>query len=86
MKSVEQNYPNPFNPTTVIQFSIPHRSFVTLKVYDLSAKKIGTLVSQELHAETFITLWDATGLPSGIYFCQFQAGELVETKKLLLLR
>jgi hypothetical protein len=81
-----QNFPNPFNPSTEIQFSLPHRNFVTLKIFDLLGREVATLVSEELSAGNYSTRWDAAGMPSGVYFYRLQAGEFVETKKLLLLR
>ena len=83
---IEQNYPNPFNPTTTIQFSIPYRSFVTLKIFDVLGQEVGTLVSQELGAGTFKTQWDATGFPSGVYFYRLQAGPFAETKRVMFLK
>ncbi len=83
---LEQNYPNPFNPTTTISFSIPTKSFVTLKVYDALGKEVAVLVSGELLAGTYSRQWNASGLPSGVYFYTLQAGSLSETKKLILLR
>ncbi len=81
-----QNYPNPFNPTTTIRFSIPRRSFVTLTVFDVLGREVGTLISEELNAGVFSTQWDARQVASGIYLYRMQANEFVEIKKLLLLR
>ncbi len=84
--SLGQNYPNPFNPSTTIQYSIPSRSFVTLRVFDLLGREVNTLVSEELGAGTYSAQWDASGRASGVYLYRLQAGRFVETKKLLLLR
>ncbi|MBI4427716.1 MAG: T9SS type A sorting domain-containing protein, partial [Ignavibacteriales bacterium] len=81
-----QNYPNPFNPSTEIQFSLPQRNHVTLTVFDLLGREVATLVSEELSAGSYSARWDATGFPSGVYFCRLQAGDFVETKKLVLVR
>ncbi|MBI4427939.1 MAG: T9SS type A sorting domain-containing protein [Ignavibacteriales bacterium] len=83
---LSQNYPNPFNPSTEIQFSLPYRSYVTLTIFDLLGREVATLVSEELSAGSYSTRWDAAGMPSGVYLYRLQAGEFVETKKLLLLR
>jgi plastocyanin len=81
-----QNYPNPFNPTTVISFDLPAKSFVSLKIFDLLGKQVSSLVSDELPAGRYNREWNATDLPSGIYFYRLQAGSFSETKKLILLR
>jgi hypothetical protein len=84
--SISQNYPNPFNPTTTIKYHIPELSFITLKVYDVLGNEIETLVSEERAAGSFEVKFDATGLPSGIYFYRLQAGSIVETKKMVLMK
>ncbi len=81
-----QNYPNPFNSTTNISFTISSKSFVSLKVFDLIGREITTIVSEELSAGTYLRLWNAMGMASGIYFYRFQAGSFIQTKKLVLLR
>lgn len=83
---LRQNYPNPFNPSTNISFTIPTRSFVTLRVFDALGREVGVLVSEELPAGSYVRRWDAAGFPSGLYFCRLEAGSLTETRKLLLLR
>jgi|WetSurMetagenome_2_1015567.scaffolds.fasta_scaffold02899_2 hypothetical protein len=84
--SLEQNYPNPFNPSTTIRFQVPNSSFVNLKVYDVLGNEVATLVSEEKPAGSYEVKFDAAGLSSGIYFYKFQAGSLVETKKMILLK
>ncbi len=81
-----QNYPNPFNPTTTIQFALPKRSSVTLKLYDILGKEVGTLVDEELLPGEYKVSFDAAGLASGVYFYQLEAEGFVQTKKLMLLR
>jgi hypothetical protein len=83
---LEQNYPNPFNPSTTIEFVLPKSAFVTLRVYDLLGRQVGELVNEKLGPSTHKTQWDASGLASGVYFYRLQAGDFVETKKLLLVR
>ncbi|MGB5531376.1 MAG: T9SS type A sorting domain-containing protein, partial [Ignavibacteriaceae bacterium] len=83
---LEQNYPNPFNPKTNIQYAISNRQFVTLKVYDVLGNEIASLVNEEKPAGEYEVEFDATGLPSGIYFYQLKAGNFVETKKMLLIK
>jgi hypothetical protein len=84
--SLDQNYPNPFNPSTSFSFSIPSNSFVTLKVFDVLGKEVSILVAEELAAGTYSRHWDAANVPSGVYFYRLQAGEYVETKKLVVLK
>ena len=84
--SMHQNYPNPFNPSTTIKYQIPELSFVTLKVYDVLGNEIKTLVSDEKSAGHFQVEYDASSLPSGIYFYRLQAGSFVETKKMVLMK
>jgi hypothetical protein len=82
---LEQNYPNPFNPKTTIQFKIPFTTFVELKVHNLVGQEITTLVNQEKNKGEHRIVWDASGIPSGVYFCRLKAGSLVDTKKIILL-
>jgi hypothetical protein len=91
--SLEQNYPNPFNPTTSIQYAIASRQFVTLKVFDVLGNEIETLVNEEKPVGTYELNWNATNLPSGVYFYQLKvysanrgATSFVATKKMILLR
>ena len=81
-----QNYPNPFNPSTTFSFTIPHRSFVSLKVFDVLGKEVATILSEELPAGNHIRHWYAGQLPSGTYFCRLQAGSQMESKRLLLIK
>jgi len=81
-----QNYPNPFNPSTNIKFSIPQSSYVTLEVYNLVGERVGILVSEQLGAGTYNYDWNASNLTSGIYFYRIQAGNFIETKKMMLLK
>lgn len=81
-----QNYPNPFNPTTKIEYQILELSFVTLKVYDVLGNEVETIVDEEKTAGSYEVVFDGSGLTSGIYFYQFEAGNFVETKKMILLK
>ncbi len=83
---LKQNYPNPFNPSTTISFSIPCKSFVSLKIFDALGKEVSNLVSQELPASQYAQQWNAAGLPSGLYYYRLQAGTFTEARKLVLLR
>jgi len=83
---LEQNYPNPFNPTTKIQFSIVNSQFAILKVFDVLGREVTTLVNEQLQPGSYETTFDASGLASGVYLYRLQAGDFVQTKKILLLR
>ena len=84
--SLDQNYPNPFNPSTTISFSLPAKSFVSLKVFDIVGKEVATIVSEEMPAGNYSRYWNAASVSSGVYFCRLQAISFIETRKLVLLR
>jgi len=81
-----QNYPNPFNPSTTITFALPKASHVTLKVYNLLGQEVATLVNETLGPGTYERIFNAEGLPSGVYFYQLRTGGLLATKKMILVR
>ena len=84
--SLDQNYPNPFNPSTTINFSIPENTQVTLKIYDVLGKEVSTLINQVVPGGNHEVQFDATGLPSGVYFYNLTAGGFVENKKMMLMK
>jgi hypothetical protein len=81
-----QNYPNPFNPSTDIMFKIPKNSFVKLKVYDILGKEIATLVYEKLNAGEYEVPFFSDKLTSGVYFYRIEAGDYVNTKKMLMIK
>lgn len=83
---LRQNYPNPFNPSTTIEFGISEPTYVTLIVYDILGRKVTTLVDEYMSAGWFSRVFNAEHLGSGIYMYQLQAGDFIETKRLVLLR
>jgi enterochelin esterase family protein len=93
---LEQNYPNPFNSSTIIKYSIPVSSFVTLKIYDLLGNEITSIVSEKKPAGSYEVAFSAKGgsasggnawnLPSGIYLYKIVAGDFVRVKKMILLK
>lgn len=83
---INQNYPNPFNPSTIIRYSIPERSFVSMKVYDLLGRVVKVLINEELIPGYYEYEFNASGLSSGVYFYRVQTGSFTETKKMILLR
>lgn len=84
--SLYQNYPNPFNPTTKINFSLPQRDFVTLKVFDLLGNEIATLVNEEKEAGYHEVAFDGSKLPSGIYIYTIITDGFSASKKLMLIK
>ena len=84
--SLEQNYPNPFNPSTKISYSIPHKSFVTLKVYDPLGSIVSELVGEEKESGRYELDFNAVDLSSGVYFYKIETGDFSEIKKMILLR
>jgi hypothetical protein len=83
---LNRNYPNPFNPTTELSFAIGRSSFATLKVHDLLGREVATLVSERLPTGEHKRTFDASHLPSGIYFYQLRTGSFIETKKMVMVR
>ncbi len=81
-----QNYPNPFNPSTTIVYDLPRRSQVVLAVYDVLGRNVRILVNGEKPAGSYRVTFDASSLPSGVYFCRLLAGGFVRTKKLMLVK
>ena len=80
------NYPNPFNSSTTITFTLPSRSYITLKIYDLIGREVATIVSGELGAGRYTRQWNAAGYSSGVYFYRLEAGNFVDVKKLVLMK
>ncbi|MFQ5706501.1 MAG: T9SS type A sorting domain-containing protein [bacterium] len=83
---LRQNYPNPFNPQTTIPFALEKSSFVTLKVYNLKGQEVTVLLQEYLPTGDHHVVWDAHGLPSGVYFCSLQTRSHNIKRKMILLR
>jgi len=81
-----QNYPNPFNPSTTITFGIPLKTQVVLKVFNAVGEEVAQLYNGEKEAGRYTFEFNAAGLPSGIYFYQLQAGDFIQTKKMILMK
>lgn len=91
---LNQNYPNPFNPTTMISYSLPIRSFVSINIFDALGRQVAVLVNEEKTAGNHEIQFDAKNLSSGIYFYRIQVRQIssgqsaisIETRKLVLLK
>jgi len=83
---VFQNYPNPFNPNTTIKFSLPFASNATLKIYSALGEEVAVLLDKKLTRGTYEVEWNATDMPSGVYFYQLKTEGYIETKKMLLMK
>ena len=86
-----QNYPNPFNPTTIISYSIPNVSYVSLKIYDILGREVKTLINSEQNIGIHNVQWNGDNnygskVSSGIYLYKLEAGNFTKTKKLVLLK
>ncbi|HEX2786438.1 MAG TPA: T9SS type A sorting domain-containing protein [Ignavibacteria bacterium] len=81
-----QNYPNPFNPITTINFSVPVKGFVSLKIYDVTGRMVADLVNQEMIAGEYKYDFNASNLNSGVYFYTLRGNNFSETKKMMLIK
>ena len=84
--SLSQNYPNPFNPATRIQYALPENAQVKLTVYDMLGQRVAVLVDKKQTAGFYEIGFQATSLPSGMYFYRLNAGGFVETRKMVVLK
>lgn len=84
--TLEQNYPNPFNPSTTIRYSLPSAGEIKLTVFDVFGSEVETLVNQRQPAGNYSIDFDASHFSSGIYFYKLSAGNLSQTKKLILIK
>ena len=81
-----QNYPNPFNPTTAIRFSIAKNVNVKLKVYDITGREVASLLNEEMMPGVYEYTFNGSNLSSGAYFYRLEAGDFIETKKMMLVK
>jgi hypothetical protein len=84
--SLSQNFPNPFNPETSFEFQIPTSGFVSIRVFDLLGHEVANLLNDVRPAGVYRMTWNASTLPSGVYFYRLQAGNNSQVKKALLLK
>jgi len=90
---LDQNYPNPFNNVTNIRYQIPRKSFVSVRVYDISGKEVGSILNESKSSGSYLIRFDASELSSGIYFYKLQAvpddkqgSSYVEIRKMILVK
>ncbi len=81
-----QNYPNPFNVQTTIRFTLPEPQNVELTIYDLLGRQVQTLLDEHKQAGVHTITFNASHLSSGVYFYRLQAGDMIETKRMVLLK
>jgi predicted TIM-barrel fold metal-dependent hydrolase len=87
-----QNYPNPFNPVTLINFDVPKRSNVKLRVFDVTGRLVQVLTDELSEAGKYTAEFDATNLSSGIYYYEITAkaeeggGIFTDVKKMILIK
>jgi hypothetical protein len=84
--ALEQNYPNPFNPSTKISWQSPVGSQQTLKIFDVLGNEIATLADEYKPAGKYEVEFNASTLPSGVYFYQLKAGDFIQTNKMILMK
>ncbi len=83
---LEQNYPNPFNPSTRIKYTITHKQFVSLKVYDVLGNEVAALVNEEQTIGSYEVTLNANHLSAGVYYYTLLTDDFVQTKKMILLK
>ncbi|NQT35512.1 T9SS type A sorting domain-containing protein, partial [bacterium] len=79
-------YPNPFNSTIVISFAVNSSERTTLRVFDITGREVATIVDAEHTAGIQTTIWNAEGLPSGVYIVKLNSGNRSQFSKVILLR
>jgi hypothetical protein len=83
---LEQNYPNPFNPSTTLQYSVSKSSHVVLEVFNVLGQTVARLVDENLAPGTYRTTFEGSTLSSGVYLYQLKAGDVVQTRKMVLMK
>jgi hypothetical protein len=84
--TLKQNFPNPFNSSTTIRFGVPFTSHVSIAVRNLLGQQVAELSNTSQPAGDHEIVFDASGLPSGVYFCTLRAAQTSLTQKLVLLK
>jgi len=89
--ALNQNYPNPFNPSTTISYSLKVNSEVTLRVFNMVGQEVAALVNGNKNAGSYNVIFDATEIPTGVYFYSISAigsdgSKFVNTRKMILMK
>jgi hypothetical protein len=84
--NLSQNYPNPFNPVTKINFALPVKGFVTVKVFNILGKEVATLVSDTKEPGYYSVDFNASNLSSGVYYYKLESGSFSDVKKMMLIK
>ncbi len=84
--SLSQNYPNPFNPVTNINYTVAKDGLVKIKVYDVLGNEVCELLNQIKAAGSYTLQFNASNLPSGVYFYKLETDNFIDTKKMLLIK
>jgi hypothetical protein len=83
---ISKLYPNPFNPSTEISFSLPMDGHVHLAAYDVRGQEMGIIFEGAQSIGKHSYTWNASNLPSGVYYIRLQAGDMVTNQKALLIK
>ena len=84
--TLHRPYPNPFNPETKIAFGIPAAGDVSLRIYNIQGREVARLLDGWNPPGFYEVTFDASELPSGVYFARLTAGSFHQTRKLLLIK
>jgi len=84
--TLKQPFPNPFNPTTTVEFSIPQSGVISLDVYDVLGRQVDSILNKYRNVGHHKVQWNASNVPSGIYFIKMQSGDYSQVKKVMLLK
>jgi hypothetical protein len=84
--SLSQNFPNPFNPTTTIRYQVKQKTFVSLKIFNVLGKEVGTLVNGEKLPGEYSIDFNGSNLSSGVYFYQLRTENFIQTRKMILVK
>ena len=80
------NYPNPFNPITTINYFLPRRTIISIKIFDITGKFVKTLINEEMNQGHYAVNWNAENMASGVYLYKIEAGDYSDVKKMLLFK
>lgn len=84
--SLYQNFPNPFNPETKIKFDLKKNGYVNLKIFDISGKEIRKIIDGEMQAGSYVYNFNASNLPTGVYFYNIHTNGYSETRKMMVVK